>query len=215
MALLGGSFDPVHHGHLRMAIEAAQALDADVALVPSGTPPHRTPPHATPGERLAMIELALSGQARITVDARELARAGPNYTVDTLREMRGSMDAGRSLMVLIGSDQFALLDTWHEWRTLFELAHVVVMARGGATARPSAVVEAHVHPRWVADPTALRGAAAGLAMRIETTALDISSSRIRADLAAGVSPRWLLPDAVLRYIEVQALYQTLPAAPQR
>ncbi|MEO6065605.1 MAG: nicotinate-nucleotide adenylyltransferase [Lysobacterales bacterium] len=208
LALLGGSFDPVHHGHLRMALEAAQALDAVVALLPSGIPPHRASPTATPAQRLTMIELALAGQDRIAVDARELARSGPNYTVDTLREVRAEVGAQRPLVLLIGTDQFGALDRWHEWRSLFEFAHVGVLDRVGVAATPSGAVNAFVSARWITNAESLRSKPAGMAIRIVTTALDISASRIRADLAAGRSPRWLLPDPVLDYIHAHGLYLT-------
>lgn len=206
LALLGGSFDPVHHGHLRMALEAAQALDAVVALLPSGTPPHRASPRASPTQRLEMIGLALAGQDRITLDARELRRSGPNYTVDTLREVRDEIGQRRPLVLLVGSDQFAVLDSWHQWRSLFEFAHVGVLDRAGVETAPSTEVEAFVAPRRVIHADGLRAQAAGLTIRIATTALDISASRIRADLEAGRLPRWLLPDLVLEYIQTHGLY---------
>jgi len=206
LAVLGGSFDPVHNGHLRMAMEAALALDAPVALLPSGTPPHRNAPAASPGQRLAMIELALAGQVRVTIDPRELSRAGPNYTVDTLRELRAEIGPERPLVLLIGSDQFALLDTWHRWQSIFEYAHVGVLRRAGATATPSASVTEHVSTRWAATALDLAARPAGCTVHIHTTLLDISASRIRNDLAAGRSPRWLLPEPVLDYIREHRLY---------
>lgn len=206
LALLGGSFDPVHNGHLRMALEAAQALGAMVSLLPSGTPPHRTTPYATPAQRLAMIELALAGQKRITVDTRELSRTGPNYTVDTLQDVRAATGPERSLILIIGADQFAALDTWREWRSLFEFAHVAVLDRAGVAATPPAAVAEFVASRWATDADAVKSRASGLAIRVDTTALDISASRIRADLAAARSPRWLLPDSVLGYIFAHRLY---------
>lgn len=206
LAILGGSFDPVHHGHLRMAMEAAHALDATVALLPTGTPPHRTSPAASPSDRLAMLELALRGQDRLTIDRRELSRAGPNYTVDTLREMREEIGAQRPLVLLVGTDQFALFDTWHRWREIFDYAHLGVLGRGGVSSSVSASVAAHLSARWATAPSDLATHPAGRALHITTTLLDISASRIRTDLAARRSPRWLLPDVVLDYIHEHGLY---------
>lgn len=207
LALLGGSFDPVHNGHLRMAMEAALALDATVALLPSGTPPHRSSPVASPAQRLAMIELALSGQDRVTVDPRELSRPGVNYTVDTLRELRDEIGPQRPLVLLIGTDQFALLDSWYRWQSIFEYAHIGVLGRAGVTSTPSASVAGHVSTRWAAASSDLSTRPAGHAVHIDTTLLDISASRIRNDLASGKSPRWLLPVPVLEYISEHRLYE--------
>lgn len=214
LALLGGNFDPVHHGHLRMALEAAQAFDADLAMLPSGTPPHRGAPHASAAQRVEMLRLALAGQTRIRCDARESGRSGPGYSVDTLRELRAEVGAERPLVLLVGLDQFTVLDTWHDWQALFAIAHVGILFRAGAFAPPSAAVTEFVDGRWTEHASDLATSPAGLAIRLDTTALDISSTRIRSDLAAGRSPRWLMPDAVLDYIRVQGLYgrKALPCA---
>ncbi len=207
LAVLGGSFDPVHNGHLRMALEAAHLLDASVALLPTGTPPHRVAPMASPTQRLAMLDLALRGQDRLSVDARELSRVGPNYTVDTLREMREELGPERPLILLVGTDQFALLDTWHRWREIFNYAHIGVLGRPGVTAEPAAGVLQEISARSTTAAVDLAVQPAGRVLQIPTTLLDISASQIRADLAAGSSPRWLLPDPVLAYIEEHRLYQ--------
>ncbi len=207
LAVLGGSFDPVHNGHLRMALEAAHLLDASVALLPTGTPPHRVAPIASPTQRLAMLELALRGQDRLSVDARELSRVGPNFTVDTLREMREEVGPEHSLILLIGTDQFALLDTWNRWQEIFEYAHIGVLGRPGVTAQTSAGVAEQVSARSTTAAVELAETPAGRVLQIPTTLLDISASRIRADLVAGRSPRWLLPDSVLEYIQDHRIYE--------
>lgn len=118
LALFGGTFDPVHLGHLRAAWEAAEALEADVHLLPAHVPPHRAQPVASSAQRLALLRAALRGQDRLLVDERELRRRGPSYTVDTLRELRGEIGAQRPLLLLLGADAFAGLPSWHEWRAL-------------------------------------------------------------------------------------------------
>ena len=134
IAILGGTFDPVHLGHLRVAWEAAEALDAQVRLMPAHLPPHRPAPVANAQQRVRMLQAALAGQDRLVLDTRELQREGPSYTVDTLRELRAESAASQPLILLLGSDAFAGLPTWHEWRVLFDLAHIGVLSRPGVAA---------------------------------------------------------------------------------
>src|ERR1700744_6815477 len=131
IVLFGGTFDPVHIAHLRVALEAAEILDAHVRFMPANVPPHRPAPVASAGQRTAMLERAIAGQARLSVDARELKRSGPSYTVDTLVELRSELPREQSIAILLGDDAFAGLPSWHRWRELFELAHIVVMTRPG------------------------------------------------------------------------------------
>jgi len=126
LAILGGTFDPVHIGHLNAAWEAAELLDADVRLMPANVPPHRPPPIASAQQRAAMLRAALQGQSRLALDTRELEREGPSYTVDTLAGLRAEQD-DRPLILLLGEDAFAALPSWHRWRELFDLAHIGVL----------------------------------------------------------------------------------------
>ena len=197
IAVLGGTFDPVHIGHLRVAWEAAEALDADVRLMPAQVPPHRPPPVASAQQRVRMLQLALAGQDRLTLDTRELARPGPSYTFDTLQSLRKEFGNARALILLLGADAFAGLSSWHRWRELFELAHVVVLTRPGHVAAWPAELAAAAVPRRVESAQQLSAAPAGRVLELAVTPLEISASHVRALLAAGREPRWLLPEAVL------------------
>jgi nicotinate-nucleotide adenylyltransferase len=190
LAILGGTFDPVHNGHLRAAWEAAEALDADVRMVPARTPPHRPPPIADAVGRVALLRAALAGQSRLVIDTRELDRDGPSYTVDTLASLRAEVGPDRPLVLLVGADAFAGLASWHLWRELFALAHIGVLTRpGGDHALPAelaAFVDGRRSPR-LAGP-------AGQVIDIAITPLDIAATVIREAFAAGNEPRYLMPE---------------------
>jgi nicotinate-nucleotide adenylyltransferase len=210
IAILGGTFDPVHNGHLRVAWEAGEALDADVRLMPANVPPHRSPPIATAAERVALLRAALAGQSRLQLDERELRRAEPSYTVDTLREMRVEFGPQRPLILLIGADAFAGLPAWHEWRALFSLAHIAVLTRPGHGMDVSAELEAEIAPRRAASPQQLHASAAGKVFGLPVTPLEISASAVRALLAQRREPRWLVPDALLDDPALLAPYRRVP-----
>lgn len=211
IALFGGTFDPVHFGHLRVCLEAGESLSArEVRMLPSATPPHREQPGASSTQRLEMLNLALAGQQRLTVDARELRRSGPSYTIDTLVELRSEVGAQVPVVLLIGADQLARLDTWKNWQRLLDHAHIAVLTRPGSKAPPhhvDAFLRAHR-----ARKSELRDSPAGLITAIDVTPLSISASEIRRLLAIGKSPRYLLPEAVLDYVQRQGLYKTPPLA---
>lgn len=192
LAIFGGTFDPVHLGHLSVAWEAAELLDAEVRLLPSSVPPHRPPPIANAGQRVAMLRAALQGQSRLTLDTRELERPGASYTVDTLRELRAEQGT-RPLVLLIGADAFAGLPEWHCWHELFDYAHIGVLSRPGIEAEPSAVLQREIALRQVDDPLALRESPAGKLIELSVTPLEISATRIRELLDEGRDPRYLLP----------------------
>lgn len=197
IAILGGTFDPVHNGHLRVAWEAGEALDADVRLMPANVPPHRASPVASAAQRVALLRAALAGQSRLQLDERELRRSQPSYTVDSLREIRAEFGSARSLILLIGADAFAGLTTWHEWRALFDLAHIAVLTRPGHEFRLPRELEAEIAPRRAASQDELLASAAGKLLGLPVTPLEISASAVRALLAEGREPRWLVPDALL------------------
>lgn len=211
IGLLGGTFDPIHYGHLRLAEEMAEALGLDaVRLMPAGTPPHRTAPVADAAHRRAMVELAIAGNPRLRLETLELAPDGPRYMVDSLAALRLDLDATAPIVLLIGADAFAGLETWRDWPRLFQLCHFAVAGRPGYAAwedrLPRALAEAY-RARRIDDPARLRDAPAGCVIRRDIAPLDISASRLRADLAAGRSVRYLLPDPVLDYIERHRLYR--------
>ena len=213
LGLLGGTFDPIHDGHLELAreVRAALALSA-VRLLPAGDPPHRAAPVATALQRLAMVELAIEDCPGLEVDAREIARPGRSYTVLTLEELRQEAPA-RPLALIVGTDAFLGLPGWHRWRELFDLAHLVVVARPGTTldaALPAPLAD-EWQRRYRRSSDALAGAVAGAIVLQPITAHDISASALRAQLARGsagiAAVRGLLPPAVLAYIERNRLYR--------
>lgn len=207
LGILGGTFDPVHHGHLRLAIEMAEALDlAEVRLVPLYLPPHREPPTAPPALRLRMLDAAVADTPPLRVDDRELRRARVSYTVETLAELRGDLP-GRPLCLILGMDAFAGLEGWQRWREIIGLAHLAVAKRPGSALSPSSPIQDVIDRHGVTDPSDLHRREAGCLLIREVPALDISASAIRARIAAGRSPRHLLPDAVLELIERNSLYR--------
>jgi nicotinate-nucleotide adenylyltransferase len=210
VGMLGGTFDPIHFGHLRLAHEIAEQCGlAQVRLVPGGTPPHRDVP-GTPAEaRLEMAKLAAAGNRLLVVDDREVRRTGPGYTVDTLLELRAELGAAQPLCLLVGADAFLGFPGWSRWLQLFELAHVVVAGRPGysldGAGLPPALAE-QAAARVTRERAALAEAPAGRVFVAQIPPLAISATAIRERLAAGRSARYLLPDAVLQYIELHHLY---------
>ena len=212
IGILGGTFDPIHYGHLRLAEELAGTLKLDqVRFVPSGTPPHRTAPGVTAEHRLAMVELAAAGNPRFSVDGREVRRAGPGYTFDTLAELRAEAGGTRPLALLVGADAFLEFATWHRWHEIFGLAHIAIAHRPGypverwAERMPQPLAREY-SARLMQQPLATHLAPAGGVVVVPFTALDISATAVRDMLRAGASPRYLLPDTVLDYIQTHRLY---------
>lgn len=212
IGVLGGTFDPIHYGHLRLAEELGERLRLEeVRFVPSGTPPHRSAPAVTADHRLAMVQLAVAGNARFKVDAREVRRAGPGYTFDTLKELRAEAGEARPLALLLGADAFLEFATWHRWREIFGLAHVAVAHRPGFPveqwmARMPQPLAREYSARLMQQPLATHLSSSGGIVVVPFTALDISATAIRDMLQAGASPRYLLPAAVLDYIRSHELY---------
>jgi nicotinate-nucleotide adenylyltransferase len=208
IGIFGGTFDPVHFGHLRTAQELLQDLDlAEVRLMPCGAPPHRGATLASSGQRLQMLRLALAGCEGMVVDERELSRPGPSYMIDSLTSLRREVGDDRPLVLILGMDAFAGLDGWYRWRELTSLAHLLVMHRPGWRLPDSGAVGALLRDAVANGAEALHGRAAGAVLPWPVTQLDISATRIRALLREHRSPRFLLPDAVLDYILAQGLYQ--------
>ncbi|HEX9671831.1 MAG TPA: nicotinate-nucleotide adenylyltransferase [Burkholderiales bacterium] len=212
IGILGGTFDPIHYGHLRLAEELGERLRLEeVRFFPSGTPPHRSAPAVTADHRLAMTRLAAAGNARFAVDDRELRRAGPGYTFDTLKELRAELGDARPLALLLGADAFPDFATWHRWREIFGLAHVAVAHRPGfpverwAERMPEPLAREY-SARLMQQPLAIHLSPAGGIVIVPFTALEISATAIRDMLHAGASPRYLLPSAVLDYIRSHGLY---------
>ncbi|HQW80931.1 MAG TPA: nicotinate-nucleotide adenylyltransferase [Pseudomonadota bacterium] len=208
-AIFGGTFDPVHIGHLRVAVEISEALDADVRMLPAPVPPHRPQPLATAEQRLAMLGLGVHGCARLYADDRELRRAGPSYSVDTVVELRGELGPETPLVLCIGADAFAGFATWHRYEYILELAHILILTRPGSVDRvawPEALRAEAVRRRG--GLAELREQAAGRIAELAVTPLAISATAVRTLVAAGRNPRFLLPETVAAYIEQNGLYRS-------
>jgi nicotinate-nucleotide adenylyltransferase len=207
LGIFGGTFDPIHIAHLRMALEIKQQLQLDeMRLLPCYLPPHRPTPGASAIQRVEMLNIALQDCAELVIDKRELQRDQPSYTYDTLCELRAEIGEHASLCLCMGMDSFATLDSWYRWDQLLHLAHLVVVARPGWCLPGSGAI-ADVLQSYRADNTAIRQQPAGAVVVLEQRLLPISATDIRAQISAGSSPQFLLPDAVWNYIRSNALYQ--------
>ena len=200
IGIFGGTFDPIHFGHLRTAFEVLQKLALDeLRFVPGGDPPHRAPPRVDAVLRLELVRAAVAGQPRFVVDDREVRRAGPSFSVLTLGELRAEFPAS-PLFLIVGMDAFAGLPTWHRWRELCGLAHIVVAPRPGWTAPAEGPLGELLATHGAAGADELRATTHGRVFIQPVTQLEISSSELRAVLAAGGDPRYLVPDAVREVI---------------
>ena len=196
IGILGGTFDPVHNGHLRLAVEMREALElSSVRLVPALLPPLRDAPRTRAADRLRMLEAAIGGEDGLEIDDRELRREGPSYTVDTLRSLREDL-GDAPLCLIVGMDACRRFDRWHRRKELRELAHIAVAHRPGSGKPESGAVAELISERGVDDPAKLRERGAGHVIVREIPALDISATRIRELLEAGRSIRYLVPDPV-------------------
>ncbi|NHZ89312.1 nicotinate-nucleotide adenylyltransferase [Massilia sp. CCM 8733] len=215
VALLGGSFDPVHNGHVALATLFATLLEPDqLRILPAGSPWQKSGLQARDADRIAMLRLAFGGAAAditkaVTLDLQEIERGTPTYTIDTLRSVRAELGPQASIVFLMGSDQLQQLDSWREWRALFELAHIGVAARPGFSmadaALPAAVAEELTMRRG--SLAQLRNTPSGRAYLAETLDVDISATQIRAALQRGEKANSLISPVVLDYIQQHNLYE--------
>jgi nicotinate-nucleotide adenylyltransferase len=216
VALLGGSFDPVHHGHVALAELFAHLLQpSELRVLPAGRPwQKRAGLEASDADRVAMLKLAFRDSAApVAIDTREIDRATPTYTVETLRDLRAELGPAASIVFLMGADQLLKLDTWRDWHALFELANFGVAARPGYrlddAALPAAV--AHELAQRRSAPEALGASPAGRVCLVHTLAVDISATQVRAALHAGAGGpdiSALLAPQVLDYIQQHNLYKS-------
>ncbi len=202
IGILGGSFDPIHNGHLRTALDVQQALELDeLRLIPLRDPPHRAQLVASPELRLEMLHAAVANTSGVTIDRRELERTGKSYSLLTLQSLREELGT-TPICLILGHDAFLGFPNWHRPEEILELAHIVVMQRPGESRQLP-------YPERIAtDPHTLNSSMAGKVYLQPVTQLDISGTRIREMLQQGQSPRHLLPDAVLEIIEREGLYRT-------
>ena len=210
IGLLGGTFDPIHFGHLGMAQELAQALALDtVKFIPAAVPPLKSQPSASAIDRCAMVQLAIANNPDFKLDDRELKRTGPSYTLDTLRSLRSELGEQDSLVLFIGSDAFKQFNRWHQWQEIIRLCHIALVAR------PDSELSTGLNPELVTflqdhyteNAMDLQSETAGLITMQAITPLAISSSAIREQLKTRQSARYLTPDCVLDYIAHHGLYQ--------
>jgi nicotinate-nucleotide adenylyltransferase len=212
IGILGGTFDPIHYGHLRLAEEMLELADLQqIRFIPTGTPPHRDVPQVSAPHRSAMVQLAIADQPAFVLDGREVNRATPCYTVDTLRELRTELGAAQPMCLLMGGDAFLQLHTWHEWEQLFELAHIVVGYRPGFTLEERIhsapeQLRRHYQQRRCAV-SALSQQPAGGVVELAIPKLEISATLIRSRVEENRSIRYLLPSAVADYIHQHHLYK--------
>ncbi len=200
ICILGGTFDPVHFGHLRPALDVQQALQIDrVHLLPCRVPPHREMPRLDGQQRLLLLQLAIANEPGLGIDERELHREGPSYMVDTLESLRSEIGE-RPLCLALGMDALLGLDRWHRWEELLDLCHLVVMQRPGNEWPRDGELAARVARARVSDVQALTDQAAGSVLGVPVTQMAVSSTRIRELLRAGRSARYLMPEAVLQHI---------------
>src|SRR5262245_44250642 len=198
--VFGGMFDPIHFGHLRAAHELHEGLGLEaVGFFPAGDPPHRAAPLADAKTRLAMLRAAVADDPRFIVDDRELRRPGPSYTILTLEELRAERGA-QPLVLMIGTDAFAGIGSWHRAGELIALAHVVIAQRPGAPLPGNGLGADLLRERRSEDPARLAASPAGLVYVCGNTRLDLSSSAVREAIAAGRDPRYLMPEAARRII---------------
>ena len=212
LGIMGGTFDPIHFGHLRLAEEARQALGlARVRLIPAGQPPHRDRPGTSARDRLAMTQLAVGQSAIFEVDNAEVLADRPSYTVLTLERLRKELGQDLPIVLLLGVDAFLGLASWHRWKELFDLAHIAIATRPGyvlATKLMQPPLAREFATRFASSPLQFKEAPAGKIMRFDLTPLAISATGIRKQLETGQSPRFLLPDPVLNYIQTHHLYES-------
>lgn len=211
--LYGGTFDPVHAGHLAIARAVATAFGADVSLLPAADPPHRAVPGASAGQRADMLDLAIAGDRRLSVDRRELHRDGPSFTVDTLEQVRGEVGPALSLVWVLGIDSLLQLHTWRDWRRMLALAHILGVERPGTSVEQDWLrsrapdVHGELSARW-SLPEELAQTAAGRYAALPMRPLRLeSASEVRRRVAEDLPWQDMVPAPVARYIQDQRLYR--------
>ncbi|OMH34038.1 nicotinate-nicotinamide nucleotide adenylyltransferase [Motiliproteus sp. MSK22-1] len=205
---MGGTFDPIHNGHLRTALEIRQLLDLnEVRLIPCHIPVHREQPGSNAQQRLEMIRLAVEGEAGLSVDDREIQRSEPSYTINTLESLRQELGQQTSISMVMGMDSFLTLSSWHRWDEFLELAHILVVQRPGWEISLGHHLEDWCRRYSVQSPESIRSTPCGCLLMHRLTPVDISATRIRELIRTNQSPRYLIPDQVWKHIREQGLYR--------
>jgi nicotinate-nucleotide adenylyltransferase len=219
VGLFGGTFNPIHFGHLRAALEVKEGFGLDqVFLIPAAVPPHKGRTGVAAAEdRLRMIELAVEGDPGLMVSDVEIKRSGPSFTIDTVRYFRQSLAADTDLFLVMGLDAFLEIDTWKSFRDLLALVPVIVLSRPDAAGcsgdRDEQIVQDFIRSKLSPDGTVCEGPAGCKAPGLElitvfqVTALDISSTRVRERVREGRSIRYLVPSNVRQHITSKGLYR--------
>jgi len=206
IGIFGGTFDPVHYGHLRPALEMQQDLQlSEVRFIPCRVSPHKTAPKVSVEHRLAMLQLALEDLEGMSVDQRELHRGGPSYMVDTLTSLREELGE-RPICLIVGMDAFAGIHRWHRWRELLRLAHLVVASRPGAEVPLRGVPGDLLQHFSTRQPRRLLEKPSGVVLLHPVTQLDISATQLRRLALKNGDLRFLTPEKVRNYIETNRLY---------
>ena len=206
LTYFGGTFDPVHYGHLRCADEAREKLGLkNLHLLPAGTPPHRACPQTSTRQRLDMLKLAQTEFPALKIDERETRREGPSYMVETLQELRAEFPQ-QPLLLLIGQDAANLLHTWFHWQQLFSLAHIVILTRPSIKMEYRHDVAEQIQQRLHVDPQKLLRSQAGGVLQLEVASIDVSATNIKKLISQGRSLRSMMPAAVINYINENRLY---------
>ena len=221
IGIMGGTFDPIHFGHLRMAQELLEALNLnEVRFIPAATPPLKNQPIASASDRAAMVRLAIAGNPQFNLDERELIRSGTSYTIDTLLSLRHELEgqelgADVPLCLLMGSDAFIGLPNWLRWQEFLNYCHIVVAHRPNIAPNPEAM-PAPLRTLWKKSATTriedLTEKATGHILMHHITPLDISATKIREDLNRSIAPRYLMPDCVIDFIHNRQLYSGTDAS---
>jgi len=207
-AIFGGTFDPVHLGHLRSAAEARERLGVSrLDLMPCHIPVHRQSPGTSSAHRLAMLKLGLSQEPGIGLDEREMKRNAPSYSIESCEELRKEMREDEPLFMLLGTDTFSQFTTWYRWQDIMSLCHLVVITRPGSSTDYPPAVSSLLQASMVDQVASMRVQPGGYIMPMALTPWDISATDIREKLAAGESVRYLLPDDVIEYIDEHGLYR--------
>lgn len=205
--IFGGTFDPIHNGHLRLAVELRERLGVPrVALMPCHIPPHREQPGTSSDDRLHLLELAIGNEPGLHIDPRELGRSGASYTAESLRQLRKELGDHEPIAMVVGTDSFASFHKWQDWQSIPDLAHIIIVNRPGVDLDPDSEAGQLLVERQAKEAAELEASPAGLCFRMDLPLLAISATGIRDRIRSGRSPRYLLPDRVWEEIQARQLY---------